>query len=417
MIRHIFSEAINALGHYKLRSGLTMLSIIWGVTSLMLLLAYGQGFDQALTKAFLQIGKDLVVVFPGQTSMQAGGERSGRWIRLELTDVQAIQEGVPTIEAVSPEVRRYWPIAYSDRTRSYGVSGVYACFERIRSAELAAGRYLSEEDVLHRRRVAVIGENVRHELFSGQPAIGSEIKILGVRFTVVGVLEKKTQISNYSTPDDMTVFVPFTTLSGITDTRYLDDIVMLPASNLFRDRIVADVRAALARAHAFNVNDTRAVEILEWNKFLSIISNVSLGLKVLLTIIGTLTLSIGAIGVVNIMLVSVAERTREIGVLKALGARRRHILLQILFEGLVLTISGGLLGFILAALLIRLIGSLPFLGEIFEDTSGRGDIRLAVSLSALLVSSTILSLVGVIAGMIPAVRAARLDPVQAMRSE
>jgi putative ABC transport system permease protein len=417
MIRHIFSEALNALGHYKLRSGLTMLSIIWGVTSLMLLLAYGQGFEQALTKAFLQIGKDLVVVFPGQTSMQAGGERSGRWIRLELTDVQAIQQGVPTIEAVSPEVRRYWPIVYSDRTRSYGVSGVYACFERIRSAELAAGRYLSEEDVLHRRRVAVIGENVRHELFSGLPAIGSEIKILGVRFNVVGVLEKKTQISNYSAPDDMTVFVPFTTLSGITDTRYLDDIVLLPASNLFRERIVADVRAALARAHAFNVNDTRAVEILEWNKFLSIISNVSLGLKVLLTIIGTLTLSIGAIGVVNIMLVSVAERTREIGVLKALGARRRHILLQILFEGLVLTISGGLLGFVLAALVIRLIGSLPFLGEIFEDTSGRGDIRLAVSLSALLVSSTILSLVGVIAGMIPAVRAARLDPVQAMRSE
>src|SRR5678810_113583 len=141
MIRHIFSEAINALGHYKLRSGLTMLSIIWGVTSLMLLLAYGQGFDQALTKAFLQIGKDLVVVFPGQTSLQAGGERSGRYIPLELADVKAIQEGVPTVEAVSPEVRRYWPVTFADRTRSYGVSGVYACFERIRSASLADGRY------------------------------------------------------------------------------------------------------------------------------------------------------------------------------------------------------------------------------------------------------------------------------------
>jgi putative ABC transport system permease protein len=417
MIRHIFSEALNALGHYKLRSALTMLSIIWGVTSLMLLLAYGQGFEQALTKAFLQIGKDLVVVFSGQTSLQAGGERSGRRIPLELSDVLAIQQGVPTVEAVSPEVRRYWPVVYGDRTRSYGISGVYACFERIRSAALAAGRYLSEEDVLHRRRVAVIGENVRHELFSGLPAVGAEIKIQGVRFTVVGVLEKKTQISNYSTPDDMTVFVPFTTLSGLTDTRYLEDIVLLPASNLFRDRIVADVRAALARAHSFNVNDTRAVEIIEWNKFLSLISNVSLGLKVLLTIIGTLTLSIGAIGVVNIMLVSVTERTREIGVLKALGARRRHILLQILFEGLVLTVTGGLLGFVLAAVLIRLIGSLPFLGEIFEDTSGRGNIQLAVSLSALLVSSTILSAVGIVAGMIPALRAARLDPVQAMRSE
>jgi putative ABC transport system permease protein len=417
MNRHIFCEALNALGHYKLRSGLTMLNIIWGVTSLMLLLSYGQGFDRALTKAFLQIGKDLVVVFPGQTSMQAGGERAGRYIPLELKDVKAIQEGVPTIEAVSPEVRRYWPVIYNDRTRSYGVSGVYASFEKIRSAEVAQGRYFSEEDVLQRRRVAVIGENVRHELFSGLPCLGSEIKIVGVRFTVIGLLEKKTQISNYSAPDDMTVFVPFTALSGLTDTRYLEDIVLLPASNQFRDRIVTDVRAALARAHNFNVKDERAVTIIEWNKFLSIISNVSLGLKILLTIIGTLTLSIGAIGVVNIMLVSVAERTREIGVLKALGARRRHILTQILFEGLVLTLTGGALGFVLATLLIQVIGSLPFLGEIFEDTSGRGDIHLVVSVSALLISSTILTFVGVIAGMIPAIRASRLDPVQAMRSE
>ena len=417
MIRHIFSEALNALNHYRLRSALTMLSIVWGVASLVLLLAYGQGFDRALTKAFMQIGKDLVVVFPGQTSMQAGGERSGRRIRLELRDVQAIQEGVPTVEAVSPELRRYWPISYNERTRSYGVSGVYACFERIRSAALASGRYLSEEDVRQRRRVAVIGENVRKELFSGLPALGNDIKINGVRFTVIGVLEKKTQISNYAMPDDMTAFVPFTTLSGITDAKYLEDIVLLPVSNLFRDRITADVRAALARSHDFNVNDTRAVEIIEWNKFLALITNVSLGLKILLTIIGTFTLSIGAVGVINIMLVSVTERTREIGVLKALGARRKHILLQILFEGLVLTLSGGFFGFLLAAVLVRAIGSLPFLGAIFEDTSGRGDLYLTMSISALLISSAILSAVGVIAGMIPAIRAARLDPVQAMRSE
>lgn len=417
MTRHIFSEALNALSHYRLRSVLTMLSIVWGVASLMLLLSYGEGFDRALTRAFLQIGKDLVVIFPGQTSMQAGGERSGRWIRLDLDDVKAIEEGVPTVEAVSPEVRKFWDISYNDRTRGYGVSGVYACFERIRSATIASGRYLSEEDVLHRRRVVVIGENLRHGLFSGLPALGSDIKIQGVRFTVIGVLEKKTQISNYSSPDDMTAFVPYTTLSGLTDTRYLDDIVLLPASNQFRERIVTDVRACLARAHNFNVNDTRAVEILEWNKFLALITNVSLGLKILLTIIGTFTLSIGAVGVVNIMLVSVTERTREIGVLKALGARRRHILLQILFEGLVLTLTGGLCGFVLATGLVKLIGSLPFLGPLFEDTSGRGDIHLAVSLSALVVSSSILTAVGLIAGMIPAIRAARLNPVQAMRSE
>ena len=157
--------------------------------------------------------------------------------------------------------------------------------------------------------------------------------------------------------------------------------------------------------------------IIEWNKFLSIITNVTFGLKILLTIIGTFTLSIGAVGVVNIMLVSVTERTREIGVLKALGARRRHILLQILIEGLVLTFTGGLLGFVLATGLIKMIGSLPFLGPLFEDTSGRSDIHLTVSVSAILVSSTILIAVGLIAGMIPALRASRLDPVQAIRSE
>jgi len=180
---------------------------------------------------------------------------------------------------------------------------------------------------------------------------------------------------------------------------------------------VADVRAALARAHNFNLKDEQAVQIFEWNKFLALITNVCTGLKILLAIIGTLTLSIGAIGVVNIMLVSVTERTREIGILKALGARRAHILQQILLEGLLLTLTGGLVGFLLAAGLIRGIGSLPFLGPIFQDTSGRGDIYLVVSLSAVLISSTILTLVGLLASMIPAARAARLDPVLAIRSD
>jgi len=417
MIRHITAEAFNALNHYRLRSLLTMLSIAWGVASLMLLLAYGNGFERALVKAFQQIGKDLVVVFPGQTSMQAGGERSGRYIRLELGDIKAIEEGVPTVEAVSPEVRRHYPLMFNDRTRSYSVAGVYACYERIREEVVATGRFLTDEDIRQRRRVVVIGDTIRKELFSGLPALGSEIKINGVRFTVIGILEKKTQISNYDTPDDMTAFIPLTTLSMFVDVRYLNAIVLLPASNSFRDRIVTDVRAALARAHNFNVQDERAVMILEWNKFLGIITSVSTGLKILLIIIGTFTLSIGAVGVVNIMLVSVTERTREIGVLKAIGARRRHILQQILIEGLTLTLAGGLAGFVVASVAVKLIGSLPFLGEIFDDTSGRGDIHLNVSISALVISSSILTVVGLIAGMIPAIRAARLDPVQAIRSE
>jgi putative ABC transport system permease protein len=407
MIRHIFNEAFSALSHYRLRSCLTMLSIVWGVVSLVLLLAYGQGFEKALVKAFQQIGKDLVVAFPGQTSMQAGGERSGRRIMLELADVKAIQDGVPTVEAISPEVRRRFPIAFGYRTRDYSISGVYADYGRIRNMEMVAGRFLNQEDVLQRQRVVVIGENIRKELFSGMPALGAEVK----------VLRKKTQISNYAAPDDMTAYVPFTTFSGMVNSHYIDNIVMLPVSNQFRNRIVEDVRAALARTHNFNLKDERAVTIIEWNKFLAMIQAISVGLQVLLGIIGTFTLSIGAVGVVNIMLVSVTERTREIGVLKALGAPRRLILGQILTEGLLLTVAGGVVGFIVSTVLLKLIGSMPFLGAIFEDTSGQGDIHLLVSFSALLTSTSILVLVGLIAGMIPAVRAARLDPVQAIRSE
>jgi len=417
MIRHILSEAFNALSHYKLRSVLTMLSVTWGIASLVLLLSYGNGFAIALVQAFDQIGKDLIVIFPGQTSEQAGGERAGRRILLELRDVDALREGVPTIEAVSPEARRFLPVNFGYRTRNYSVAGVHAAYGRIRQAEVAEGRFLSEDDVLHRRRVAVIGADLKKELFSGMPAIGADIKISGAKFTVIGVLEKKTQITNYAMPDDRSAFVPYSTLATMMYVRYLDDIVVLPVQNHFRQRIIEDLRAALARAHHFGTRDERAVVILDWNEFRGIVTNLSFGLQVLLTIIGALTLSIGAVGVMNIMLVSVAERTREIGILKALGARRRHILGQILLEGLSMTAAGGLCGFALAALLTKLIGTLPLLGPLFEDTSGQSDVHLAISFPALATASAVLIVVGLVAGLIPAVRAARLDPVQAMRSE
>jgi putative ABC transport system permease protein len=417
MIRHILSESWQALGHYKLRSFLTMLSVTWGVASLMLLLSYGRGFGTAMKQAFDEIGKNLIVIFPGQTSQQAGGERSGRRIRLELADVNALTEGVPALQAISPEVRRFLPVNYSYRTKDTSVSGVYACYQQIRNLDVEFGRFFTEDDVQQRRRVAVIGANLKKDLFSGLPAEGEEIKINGVRVTVIGVLRKKTQISNYEMPDDMTVFVPYNTLATMVNSRYLNDIVVMPSNGPFRDRIVKDLRAAMARAHNFNVRDERAVTILDWNEFRAIVVNMDIALNVLLIIIGTLALTIGAVGVMNIMLVSVTERTREIGVLKALGARRSHVLVQILLEALTITGAGALLGFVIAGLLTYLIGSLPLLGPLFEDTSGRSDIHLSISVSALLISSLVLILVGLVAGLVPAIRAARLDPALAMRTE
>jgi putative ABC transport system permease protein len=417
MTRHILNEAFNALKHYRLRSALTMLSVAWGVASLTLLLSYGQGFKTALVEAFDQIGKDLIVIFPGQTSEQAGGERSGRRILLELKDVEALREGVPAIEAISPEIRFYRPVNFGYRTRNYSIAGVQAPYGRVRNMEMAEGRFLSDDDVLQHRRVAVIGADLKKQLFSDVPALGTDIKIDGVRFSVIGVLQKKTQISNYTTPDDLSVFAPYSTIASLMNSRYLENIVVLPAQNQLRHQLIASLRASLARAHHFGERDERAVTILDWNEFRVLVTSMGVGLEVLLLIIGTLTLSIGAVGVMNIMLVSVAERTREIGVLKALGARRRHILAQILLEGLTLTTIGGLLGFVLAALVTRLIGTLPLLGPLFEDTSGQSDIHLGLSTHALGVATVVLILVGLIAGLLPAIRASRLDPVAAMRSE
>ena len=417
MIRHLFSEAFEALGHYRLRSALTMLSVTWGIASLVLLLSYGHGFERALVGAFDQIGRNLIVIFPGQTSEQAGGERSGRRILLELRDVDALVEGVPAIEAISPEIRAFLPVNFGYRTRNYTVAGVDAPFGRIRHTEVAEGRFLTGDDVLHRRRVVVIGADLKKELFSGMPALDADIKVQGVRFTVIGVLKKKTQITNYSAPDDMSAFVPHTTLGSMVNTRYLNNIVVLPAQGFARSRVIAELRAALARAHHFGARDERAVTILDWNEFRVLVSNMSLGLNVLLAVIGTLTLSIGAVGVMNIMLVAVTERTREIGVLKALGARRRHILGQVLLEGLTLTGLGGLAGILVAVGLTHLIGTLPLLGPLFEDASGQSDIHLGLSFSALAVATAVLILVGLVAGLVPAIRAARLDPVAAMRSD
>jgi putative ABC transport system permease protein len=417
MIRHTFIEAWSTLTHYRLRAALTMLSVTWGVASLMLLLSYGNGFGEALIKAFDQIGKDLIVVFGGQTSEQAGGERSGRRIQLEYRDVEALRDGVPAIDRISPELRRHLPVSFGYRTKDHSVGGVEAPFETIRQMDVEFGRFVSDDDVAQRRRVAVLGASLKKELFSGLPALGADIKIGGVRYTVIGVLRKKTQISNYSAPDDESAFVPYSTLASQVDARYLDNLVILPAQNGFRNRIVEEVRAALGREHRFSPRDERAVMIMDWNQFRGLVTNLSLGLNLLLTIIGTLTLSVGAVGVMNIMLVSVTERTREIGVLKAIGARRKHILGQILVEGLALTLAGGMLGVLLALVLTKAIGSLPLLGPLFEDTSGQGDIHLRVSMFALMVALVVLTLVGLAAALVPALRAARLDPVRAIRNE
>jgi putative ABC transport system permease protein len=243
------------------------------------------------------------------------------------------------------------------------------------------------------------------------------VSIKGTQFQIVGLLKTKTQISNYNTPDNECLFIPLSTASLFRDIRYPDDIVWMPANPQFRKQAVKEVRATLARMHNFSPTDERALEIMIFNEFMKVIDAMSIALQVLLGLIGALTLAIGGIGLANIMLVSVTQRTREIGVLKSLGAKRHEILLQFLLEAMVIVTAGGLLGVLIGWGATTGIGTLPLLGPLFKDDSGSGDIHLRISQFAVITSTVVLEIIGVVAGLLPALKASRMDPIDALRYE
>ncbi len=415
----IVREAFAALAFNRQRSLLTMLSLAWGVTCFVILYSYGEGFGFALTSSFKAVGQDLILMFGGQTSAQAGGERSGRHIRLEEDDVAAIRDSVPLVAAISPEVlMRRTPVTQGYRTENMTIRGVLPVdYQKVRNMTVITGRWLSPEDNIQKDRFAVLGAKAAEKLFGEIPPENEKITIQGMQFTIAGVLKTKIQISNYNTPDNECIFIPYGTMSLLHDVKYPEDIVWSPANPIFRADAVKQVRATLARIHHFSSTDDRAIEIIVFNEFMKEIDAMSAALQVLLGLIGTLTLAIGGVGLTNVMLVSVTQRTREIGVIKSLGATQRSILFQFLLEALIIVTTGGVLGIGLGFLVTIMVGSLPLLGPLFKDESGAGDIHLKISMFAVVTSTLMLEVVGLVAGFLPAVRASRLNPIEALRYE
>ena len=410
MIAIFFRNLFRDLIRQPLRTALTLSGVVWGTFSVVLLLAFGSSVSKAQIKRFHGMGQGIVLVFPSRTTLPWQGFLKGKAVRVTPEMVEEIPGKVPGIEVISPEFVGGRIIRHGRNEFRNTVRGVNPQFELMRNTIAAKGRFIDPEDMAARKRVCFIGDVLATDLFGAGEPVGESVFIDSVPFTVIGVMRTKLQSSNYNGQrDERCAFIPWTTYASLYGTKYVSNIIFRPRDTGRSKAVMEDIKGHLSKVIGFSPADPDALGVWDTLEFEKQFTTFFLAFTIFLGVIGSFTLLVGGVGVASIMRVVVDERTREIGVKLAVGARRRTILWQFFSESLVIMLLGGLAGFGLSAAVLQAAKAFPEGG--FTEFVG------VPVLNPLVVVSTVFILlaIGVIAGMIPARTAASTDPIEALR--
>jgi putative ABC transport system permease protein len=413
MWTELIKEFFEDLKAHKTRAVLTIIAVAWGTVTVVLLLSFGNGLGTQMRNGMLNAYNRVLMVWGGQTGKEFEGLPKGRRIRFVEEDVKLLKEAIPFIDMISPQYRKNVTLTFGKVSTTTECEGVTPYFEEMRRMyPVAGGRFLNDQDILQQRRVLFLGIKIAEEIFGEDDPIGKTALVDGVPYTVIGVMQKKIQTSMNNGPDSRRAIIPYNTFRTQFGNKYLNSMVISPKDPNKQELVKSELYRVLGRKYKFDPEDERALRVWDTIESDKIGQKINLGMSIFLGFMGFLTLLIAGVGVANIMYIVVKERTREIGIKMAVGARRRYILAQFVFEALLIAFIGGAIGILFSwsvVALVRLIpaedGPMQFLG------------RPILSQGITFLTVTVLALIGLLSGFFPARKAASLDPVESLRYE
>ena len=409
----LFKDFLQDLKVQRTRAVLTIVAITWGTIAVVLLLGFGEGLGNQMLAGLMNAGNRIMILYGGETGMPFEGVPKGRRIRLREEDVEMLHTTIPAIAMISPQYRRGVQLTYGRTSTNTECEGVNPLFEEMRRMYPAAGgRFLNDMDVYDQRRVLVLGSRIAKNIFGDADPIGKSLTLDGIPFIVVGLIQTKIQTAMNNGPDDERAIIPYTTFRTMYGNKYVNSIVVRPSDPSQQEVLKKEIFRVLARKYRFDPADERTLFIWDFIEGEKISQKVGLGVAIFLFSVGALTLLIAGVGVANVMYVVVKERTREIGIKLAVGARRSYILAQFIMEALMIAFIGGAIGILFSWGVISAVRLLPA-----SDGPMQFFGRPVLSAETMILTTTILATIGLLAGFFPARKAASVDPVESLRYE